>query len=193
MRFLSDEEGNKLLEDLKRRSQQLHDICLLSFDTGMRANEVFSLQWNRVDLNKKSIKVFDSKGHDRVVFMTGRVAEMLQCLPREGEFIFLSRDGNQIKEISNSFDRAVKDLGLNVGIKDNRDKLVFHSLRHSFASRLVERGVDLYTVSKLMGHGSISMTERYSHLRPDTLQAAVKTLEEKTQADVIPLQVNGKE
>ena len=193
MRFLSDEEGDRLLEDLKGRSQQLHDICLLSFDTGMRANEVFSLQWNRVDLNKKSIKVFDSKGHDRVVFMTGRVAEMLQCLPREGEFIFLSREGKQIKEISNSFDRAVKDLGLNVGIKDNRDKLVFHSLRHSFASRLVERGVDLYTVSKLMGHGSISMTERYSHLRPDTLQAAVKTLEEKTQADVIPLQVNGKE
>ena len=193
MRFLSDEEGNMLLEDLKRRSQQLHDICLLSFDTGMRANEVFSLQWNRVDLNKKSIKVFDSKGHDRVVFMTDRVADMLQRLPKEGEFIFLSRDGNQIKEISNSFDRAVKDLGLNVGIKDNRDKLVFHSLRHSFASRLVERGVDLYTVSKLMGHGSISMTERYSHLRPDTLQAAVKTLEEKTQADVIPLQVNGKE
>ena len=191
MRFLSDEEGDNLLDDLKRRSQQLHDICLLSFDTGMRADEVFSLKWKRVDLDKRSIKVFDSKGSDRVVFMTGRVAEMLQILPKDGELIFLSREGKQIKEISNAFDRAVKELGLNDGIEDSRDKLVFHSLRHSFASRLVERGVDLYTVSKLMGHSSISMTERYSHLRPDTLQAAVKTLEQ-SQANVIPLKVNGK-
>jgi site-specific recombinase XerD len=123
--------------------------------------------------------------------MTDRVAKMLQCLPKDGELIFLSREGKQIKEISNAFDRAVKELGLNDGIEDSRDKLVFHSLRHSFASRLVERGVDLYTVSKLMGHSSISMTERYSHLRPATLQAAVKTLEQPT-ADVIPLVVNGK-
>ena len=191
MRFLSDEEGDKLLEDLKGRSLQLHDICMLSFDTGLRADEIFSLQWNRVDLDKRSIKVFDSKGSDRVVFMTDRVAKMLQCLPKDGELIFLSREGKQIKEISNSFDRAVKELGLNDGIEDSRDKLVFHSLRHSFASRLVERGVDLYTVSKLLGHSSISMTERYSHLRPATLQAAVKTLEQPT-ADVIPLAANGK-
>ena len=191
MRFLSDEEGDKLLEDLKGRSQQLHDICLLSFETGMRADEIFSLKWKRVDLEKKSIKVFDSKGSDRVVFMTDRVLKMLQRLPKDGELIFLSREGKQIKEISNSFDRAVKELGLNDGIEDSRDKLVFHSLRHSFASRLVERGVDLYTVSKLMGHSSISMTERYSHLRPATLQAAVKTLEQPT-ANVIPLAVNGK-
>ena len=191
MRFLSDGEGDKLLEDLKGRSQQLHDICLLSFETGMRADEIFSLKWKRVGLEKKSIKVFDSKGSDRVVFMTDRVLKMLQRLPKDGELIFLSRGGKQIKEISNSFDRAVKELGLNDGIEDSRDKLVFHSLRHSFASRLVERGVDLYTVSKLMGHSSISMTERYSHLRPATLQAAVKTLEQPT-ADVIPLAVNGK-
>ena len=191
MRFLSDEEGDKLLESLKGRSQQLHDICLLSFDTGMRADEVFSLNWKRVDLGKKSIKVFDSKGSDRVVFITDRVVAMLKRLPKDGELLFLSREGKQIKEISNSFDRAVKELGLNDGIEDSRDKLVFHSLRHSFASRLVERGVDLYTVSKLMGHNSISMTERYSHLRPATLQAAVKTLEQPT-ADVIPLAVNRK-
>jgi integrase len=191
MRFLSDEDGDKLLADLTDRSQQLHDICLLSFDTGMRADEIFSLKRNRVDLAKKTIKVFDGKGRDRIVFMTDRVAKMLHRLPRDGEMVFLSREGKQIKEISNSFDRAVKALGLNDGIKDRRDKLVFHSLRHSFASRLVERGVDLYIVAQLMGHASIAMTERYSHLRPDTLKAAVKSLEETTTQLAVEEKVAG--
>ena len=191
MRFLSDEDGDKLLADLTDRSQQLHDICLLSFDTGMRADEIFSLKRNRVDLAKKTIKVFDGKGRDRIVFMTDRVAKMLHRLPRDGEMVFLSREGKQIKEISNSFDRAVKALGLNDGIKDRRDKLVFHSLRHSFASRLVERGVDLYIVAQLMGHASIAMTERYSHLRPDTLKAAVKSLEETTTQPAVEEKVVG--
>jgi integrase len=191
MRFLSDEDGDKLLADLKDRSQQLHDICLLSFDTGMRADEIFSLKRNRVDLTRKTIKVFDGKGRDRIVFMTDRVSEMLHRLPRDGEMVFLNREGKQIKEISNSFDRAVKALGLNDGVKDRRDKLVFHSLRHSFASRLVERGVDLYIVAQLMGHASIAMTERYSHLRPDTLKAAVKSLEETTTQPAVEEKVVG--
>ena len=54
----------------------------------------------------------------------------------------------------------------------------FHSLRHTFASWLVQTGVDLYTVQKLMGHSTISMTERYAHLAPDNLKSAVKKLED---------------
>jgi len=54
---------------------------------------------------------------------------------------------------------------------------VFHTLRHTYASWLVESGVDLYTVKKLMGHSTIAMTERYSHLGNNTLQNAVKVFE----------------
>jgi len=194
MRFLTDAEGDLLLEGLKERSQQLHDICLLSFDSGLRADEIFSLKWNRVDLVQNSAKVFDSKGKDRVVFLTGRTVDMLQGLPKDG-LVFKSRTGEKITEISNSFDREVNDLGWNDGIKSRKDKLVFHSLRHSFASRLVARGIDLYVVSQLLGHSDLSMTQRYSHLRPDTLQAAVKTLEqpdreEEKQSKVVKLRAN---
>ena len=191
MRFLTDAEGDQLLAGLTERSRQLHDICLLSFDSGLRADEVFSLIWNRVDLDQKLVKVFDSKGKDRVVYLTDRAVDMLQRLPKDKGLVFKSRTGEQIKEISNSFNRAVDSLGWNDGVKSRKDKLVFHSLRHSYASRLVARGVDLYVVGQLMGHSDLSMTKRYSHLRPDTLKAAVGTLEQPQVADVIELRVNG--
>ena len=190
MRFLTDTEGDQLLAGLKKRSQQLHDICLLSLDSGLRAYEVFSLAWNRVDLDQKSVKVFDSKGKDRVVYLTDRAVNMFQRMPKNKGLVFKSRTGGQIKEISNAFNREVDNLGWNEGVKSRKDKLVFHSLRHSYASRLVARGVDLYVVGQLMGHSDLTMTKRYSHLRPDTLKAAVKTLEQPT-ADVIPLKANG--
>ncbi len=190
MRFLTDAEGDQLLAGLKERSQQLYDICLLSLDSGLRANEIFSLTWNRVDIDQKSVKAFDSKGRDRVVYLTDRAADMLQALPERQGLVFKSRTGEQIKEISNAFNREVDSLGWNEGVHSRKDKLVFHSLRHSYASRLVARGVDLYVVGQLMGHSDLTMTKRYSHLRPDTLQAAVGLLDErKQQADVIPLAV----
>jgi integrase len=71
----------------------------------------------------------------------------------------------------------VKDLALNEGISDNRQKVVIHTTRHTFASWLVQKGTPLYTVSKLMGHSSIRMTERYAHLAPDTQRAAAMELE----------------
>ena len=193
MRFLTDAEGDQLLAGLKERSQQLHDICLLSLDSGLRAYEIFSLMWNRVDLEQGAVKVFDSKGRDRVVYLTGRAVDMLKALPKRSGLVFKSRTDEQIKEISNAFNREVDSLGWNDGVKSRKDKLVFHSLRHSYASRLVARGVDLYVVGQLMGHSDLTMTRRYSHLRPDTLQAAVGLLDNpEPQADVIDLRSNGK-
>jgi site-specific recombinase XerD len=79
-------------------------------------------------------------------------------------------------EVSNTFAKIVEELGFNKKVSDDRQKVVFHTLRHTYASRLVMSGVDLYTVQKLMGHSTISMTERYSHLAPDHLKKAVKML-----------------
>ncbi|MBN2060747.1 MAG: tyrosine-type recombinase/integrase [Deltaproteobacteria bacterium] len=60
---------------------------------------------------------------------------------------------------------------------DRRQRLTFHSLRHTYASWLVMQGTPLYTVQLLLGHKSMSMTMRYSHLAPDTLKAAVVNFE----------------
>ena len=86
------------------------------------------------------------------------------------DLVFKNRKGEKIKEISNAFSRTVNELGFNDDIEDKRYKVCFHTLRHTFASWLVEGGTDLYAVQKPMGHSTISMTERYAHLSNGTLQ-----------------------
>jgi site-specific recombinase XerD len=75
-----------------------------------------------------------------------------------------------------SYERAVERLGFNVNITDRRQRVVFHTLRHTYASWLVMAGVDLYTVQRLMGHKDITMTQRYAHLAPEHLDKAVNVL-----------------
>lgn len=193
-RFLTHEEANLLLEDLSMRSQQLHDISLLSLHTGMRAGEIFSLTWNDVHTDQGTIDILDAKGGDRTAFMTNKVRVMFERLPhgRPREFVFKDRNGKQIKEMSNAFNRAVKDLGFNDGIVDRRQKLIFHSYRHSFASWLVSEGEDLYRVQKLMGHASLAMVQRYAHLAPDALKGSMTRFEQnlnrsKEQEKVVEL------
>ena len=92
-------------------------------------------------------------------------------------YIFTDRNGSKIKEVSNAFERVIDRIGFNDGITDRRYRVVFHTCRHTFASWLASQGVPIYTISKLMGHKSISMSERYSHLSPDHKKTAVNGIE----------------
>lgn len=94
------------------------------------------------------------------------------------QLIFPDKNGKVMAGVSNSFKDTVNELGFNDGITDRRQKLVFHSLRHTCASWLVMSGVDLYVVKEILGHASIAMTERYSHLRPGHLHSAMAKLSE---------------
>ena len=95
--------------------------------------------------------------------------------------MFCKADGKKYTgdHISQSFKRACKAAGIESSIH-------FHSLRHSFASNLVQKGVPLYTIKELLGHSSISTTEIYSHLNMETLREAVKKLD-GTPSCVLPL------
>jgi site-specific recombinase XerD len=108
---------------------------------------------------------------------------------KAGDFVFQSTGKNgRISEISDTFKRVVNKIGLNDSIVDSRLKVVFHTCRHSFASWLVADGTDLFTVRELLGHKSIAMIERYSHLSPDTLRKAFNSLESaRSQSKVIPI------
>ena len=176
-RFLTHEEADTLLKSLKSKSQQLHDIALLSIQCGLRAGEIFDLTWGCVDFENKTLLLMDTKPvKSRTAFMTSDVTEMLKGKGSgsPNELVFKDRNGNKINEVSNAFSRTVKDLGLNEGIDDTRMRVYFHTLRHTYASWMVQNGEDLYTVQKLLGHSTIAMTERYSHLAPDTFKKAVK-------------------
>jgi site-specific recombinase XerD len=101
------------------------------------------------------------------------------------EFVFKGNKGKKITAISVTFERTVKDLGLNKGIKDRRMKVVFHTLRHTYASWMVQSGVDLYKVKELLGHSTISQTERYAHLSKDSLREAVKEFENMAVGNLV--------
>ncbi len=119
--------------------------------------------------------------------MTSAVKECLENkTPGDPEeLVFKGAKGSKITAISRTFEKTVKDLGLNKGIKDRRMKVVFHTLRHTYASWMVQSGVDLYKVKELLGHSTISQTERYAHLSKDSLREAVKEFENVAVRDSV--------
>jgi site-specific recombinase XerD len=180
IRFLSHAEAETLLEVLRNKDRLAHDLALLSLHTGLRVGEMVNLKWNHIDLGRGIINVVDPKGGEgRAAFMTEKVKVMFEAMKRRKpeDYVFIRSDGEHLKEMPRVFFEVVKDMGLNQDITDSRQKIVAHSLRHTYASWLVEAGVDLYTVKELMGHSVITMTERYAHLSNGTLQNATKTLE----------------
>lgn len=184
-RFLTHEEADNLLNALRGKSLDCHDMALLSIHCGLRAGEIFSLTWPDVNLERGTLFLRDTKsGRNRHAYMTAAVREMLLARRKSGgsEKVFRAMTGGQVDRVSKTFARVVEALGLNDGIDDPRHRIVFHSLRHTYASWLVESGVSLFTVQKLLGHENISQTDRYSHLSQGTLQGAVWTLENSIRA-----------
>ena len=179
-KFLTPTEAKSLLRELKTRSQQLYEISLISLETGARADEIFSLRWKDVDSPAGQLTLWDTKNKKtRTGFMSKAVKVLFEIKTSgdNNELVFPARGGGKKSEISNSFDKAVNALGLNEGVTDRRMKVVFHTLRHTYASWLVQSGENLYTVKELMGHSTLAMTERYSHLAKGTLRDAVKKID----------------
>ncbi len=184
VRFLTPAEAARLLAALQERSQNAHDLALLSLFTGLRLGECAALTWADIDFENGLIFVKDTKNQvNRHAFMTAEVRAMLmrrrENKPQETELVFYgSRGGCCIHRLTlQPFRETVKALGFNEGVADPRQRLVFHSLRHSFASWLVMKGTPLYTVAKLLGHRNVKMTERYAHLAPEIQKEAAAKLE----------------
>lgn len=178
-RFLSREEADLLLDALRRSGSDTYRIALISLHTGMRFGEIAGLRGEHVDLAEGTLRIADPKnGQARTAFMTEAVRDVFRQVPlKAGQYVFPARGGGRRQDVSDAFARCVKRLGLNRGRKDRRDKVVFHTLRHTYASWLVQQGVPLYTVGELLGHSTLEMTKRYSHLAPGNLRATVGVLE----------------
>ena len=181
VRFLEHEEADILLDELKSRSQQLHDICYLSLYTGMRMGEIFNLNWSDVNLKHNTISIKDPKsGTARNAYITPPLSSLFERMNKINSIakglLFKGRNGKKIREISNVFERVTEKLGLNKNVTDQRDKVVAHTLRHTFASWLAMQGSPIITIQKLMGHSNLEMTLRYAHLSPSHERDAVLEL-----------------
>lgn len=178
-RFLTRDESKTLLEVLAERSPTSHDMAILGLDCGLRFGEVASLCWEDCDFIKGQMLIRDPKARaNRFAFMTNRVNEtLLNRKDRNAGLIFIDGNANKLQRVSKTF-RRIADKMFNSDVDDPRLRVCFHTLRHTFASWLVEGGVSLYEVKELMGHADFAMTQRYSHLSPEGLRAAVRILEE---------------
>ena len=142
--------------------------------TGLRRGEAFSLKWENVNFERKSLVVVGStakSGHTRhVPLNTESITILREWFEKtESELVFPS---TVTKRKLVTVQKVWAPLMRRAGIERFR----FHDLRHTFASKLVMAGVDLYTVKELMGHSTIQMTERYAHLAPEHKASAVERL-----------------
>jgi integrase len=191
LRFLTRDEAEILLNTLKNESPKMWEQTLISLHTGLRASEIFRLKWVDINFEHNTLTAKDSKNKKtRHAYMTQDVKDMISRKQpgKPSDLIYPGPDGKESREISRSFERVVKELKLNDGIEDRRDKVVFHSLRHTYASWLVQAGTDLYVVKERLGHSTLAMTERYAHLAPSNSQRTVATLENfMNQGEVIDI------
>jgi len=150
-------------------------IIVLLYGTGIRANECATLKEEDIDLGNKTVRVLGKGGHCRVVPLNREVLEVLeQYRQARGEIsektgFFRSRNGNQMSR--NAIYERVRTLGRKAGISK---RLSPHRLRHTFATHLVKEGVDLLTISKLLGHRQMSSTQIYLHLTAEDLRHAAE-------------------
>ena len=178
-RYLTLDEETILLEKINERSPQVHDIAIIAIDSGLRFREIAKLSWGCVDIENSVLRILDSKGKDRLVPMTERLEKLFASWApgKPEDLIFPNRKGKVQSQVPSSFKRAVVDAKMNEGVTNKKLKASFHTLRHTYASRLVQAGVDIYRVQRLLGHSTPTMTARYSKLADTDLKQAVKKME----------------
>lgn len=177
IRYLTPDEADKLLAAIKTRSQSWWAIASVSLHTGMRLGEVLGLTRSDLDMDANVIHVRFGKTGVRMAHMNETLKAIFNDMPprKPSDLLFPAANGKtrNATDTSKTFSRVVAELGFNKGVADSRQKVVFHTFRHTFASWLAIEGVPLYTISTLMGHSTLEMTKRYAHLCPDVKQEAV--------------------
>jgi len=173
-RFLSEEEEDRLKAIFPPGSWPLVEIAL---HTGMRKGEQFNLRWTDINFLTEIITIPQTKsksGEMRHITMNDKVVEILRNLSSrlKNEWVFPSSTGITPLD-GNNFTKGVFVPAVREAKIEN---FKWHDLRHTFASRLVMKGVDLRTVQELMGHKTIAMTLKYSHLSPRHQKEAVQVL-----------------
>jgi integrase len=182
LRWLTREQSETLLDAARQQSERaphLAPLITLALHTGMRRGEMLGLEWSRVDLraNLLYLESHHTKAKKRrsvALNDTAREAILVQARFRAthcpaARWVFCTKEGSAIASVKRSFATACRVAG----ISDFR----FHDLRHTCAAWLVQAGVPMAEVRDVLGHCTLQMTERYAHLAPENLRAAVAHLD----------------
>ena len=173
-RWLTQDDECRLI---KHCPAWLSDIVVFALNTGLRQDELLSLQWSRVSFEREDMLIDKTKsGKPRAVPLNQIAINILNQRSKAKirtikDLVFPTFNGTKIlpSNLRRAFYEALRKAGI--------ENFKFHDLRHTFATRLAQRGIDIYKIAKLLGHEDIRMTQRYSHHSPESLRVGVEILE----------------
>ena len=170
--YLSRADYDKLLiAALDYGNRNLYDFIVLLTMTGCRPIEILTLEWCNVHLDKRQFIVrnyYSKSKRTMYKYLNDTAMAVLSSRAIEGDFVFTNtRTGGRYTTMTKTFARCKKRAGVNCTMYD---------LRHTYASWLIQKGVGIYTIKDLLGHGDIESTQRYAHLDYDQYVDAVSLI-----------------
>lgn len=185
IRAMSEEECRRFLAVCNRDFPEYYAMFVAFITSGMRSGELFSLEWKDIDFARRYIHIraktgFSPKGKDlktnkakeRKIPLHPELAEILRFIPRTSSKVFTD-NGNSFSQ------QKPRRLLIRIAKKARIDDLTrLHELRHTYASVLLSRGVDIFALKELLGHSDIKDTQRYSHLLPSHFDKASRLISE---------------
>lgn len=156
---LNKEEVNSILEATLNLKHRL--ILMFLYFTGIRLNEIINLKWEDIDFHRDIIHLKIAKGEkERIIFLHGKLKRFIEYfnIKKEG-FVLLSNLGKRYNK--RTIQMVVRNAAKKAGIKK---RITPHTLRHSFATHLLEAGADIRHIQKLLGHANLQSTQIYTHV-----------------------------
>lgn len=168
IRFLTTEEEERLFTSIDENVPFLKPIVIMALQTGMRKGEILNLKWS--DIKDGYIELLETKsGKMRDIPISSTLQDTLNSIPKLSKYVFINPKTNfPYVDIKKSWKKVLDGAGIN--------SLRFHDLRHTVATRMVEKGIDLLVVKEILGHTMIETTMRYAHPVPARKLAAINIL-----------------
>lgn len=171
------EEIEIILESANKQHRDIYEFLL---NTGLRSGEMWHLEWTDVDVEKDIIYIRIKKdwhpkmSTNRTVPLNARAKEIIERQPKRSNLVFTTRTGGSQFDIYNRFRHLVKKIKEKHGVIIENPTI--HAFRHTFATHALQSGIDIYTVSRYLGHTSVKMTEKYLTLLPDYAKREIEKL-----------------
>ena len=167
LRYLTVDEERRLLRELqpsnkafKKEQQDNYDFVVFLLDTGCRHGEACLIKWDDIDFNKRTVRLYRPKvSNESILHLSNRLHAVLHARYQRNPksvYVFTAKDGGPRKHATIAIRKAFKRAGI--------EDATVHTLRHTFATRMVQAGLSLYEVSKLLGHSDIQTSQIYAHL-----------------------------
>lgn len=170
-KFLKDDELDKIFESCKTDTpinQRNSLIMEILYATGIRVSELVNIKISDIDRIEKTIKVLGKGSKERIVLFNNHTLKVLKIYLDDGYnyfnkknngYLFLNKDGNKLSDryVRKIIDKLVRESNLDIKISP-------HTIRHTFATDMLEEGADLMTVKELLGHESLNTTSIYTHV-----------------------------